>query len=82
MFIGFKRPVILNKYKATDNKVVESTYGNTKKHIITLLDSSYQGVKRLFILTYNNTASNNQVSVDSFKNIFYHEEKLKITKLM
>ena len=32
-----------------------------------LLDSSWQGVKRLFVLAYNNTASNDQVSVDSFK---------------
>ena len=31
-----------------------------------MLDSSYQGVKRLFVLANDNTAGNNQVSVDSF----------------
>ena len=27
-------------------------------------DSSYEGVKRLFVLAYDNTAGDNQVSVD------------------
>ena len=38
-----------------------------KKYIRELLDSSWQGVKRLFFLAYNNTASNNQVSFDDYK---------------
>ena len=38
-----------------------------KKYIREFLDSRYQGVKRLFVLTYDNTAGNNQVSVDSPK---------------
>ena len=46
---GFKRPVYWNKYKVIDNKVVE----NAEKHIRELLDSSYQGVKRLFVLAYD-----------------------------
>ena len=60
---GFKRPVYWNKYKVIDNKVVE----NAEKHIRELLDSSYQGVKRLFVLAYDNTAGDDQVSVDFFK---------------
>ena len=36
----------------------------------TLLDSSWQGVKRLFVLAYNSTAGNNQVSIDFYKKIF------------
>ena len=32
-----------------------------------LLDSTYQGVKRLFVLAYYNTESNNQVSIDFSK---------------
>ena len=38
----------------------------------------------MFVLAYNNTAGNNQVSVYSFKNIFFRDLKLKITisKLM
>ena len=35
-----------------------------------MLDSNYQGVKRLFVLAYDNTAGNNQVSIDSSKTYF------------
>ena len=31
-----------------------------------MLDSSYQEVKRLFVLAYDNTTGNNQISIDSF----------------
>ena len=40
-----------------------------------LLDSSYQGVRRLFVLAYDNTASCDQVSIDSFKKHFFQELK-------
>ena len=62
----FKRSV----YWVIDSKVVEITNANTKRNIRELLDSSYQGVKRLFVLAYNNTEGDNQVSVDSFKKYF------------
>ena len=62
----FKRSV----YWVIDSKVVEITNANTKKNTRELLDSSYQGVKRLLVLAYNNTEGNNQVSVDSFKKYF------------
>ena len=58
---GFKRPVYWNKYKAIDSKVVEIAAADAKKkkkHIIEFLDSSYQGVKKLFVLAYDNTAGN------------------------
>ena len=64
---GFKRPVYWNKYKVIDNKIVEIAADNGEKYIRELLDSSYQGVKRLFVLAYNNKADNNQVSADSYK---------------
>ena len=66
---GFKRPVYWNKYKVIDNKVVE----NAEKHIRELLDSSYQGVKRLFVLAYDN----DQVSIDSFKKYFLPRVKIE-----
>ena len=49
-----------------------------------MLDSSYQGVKRLFVLAYDNTAGNEQFSDDSFENISFQQLKLKIaaSKLM
>ena len=62
----FKRSVYWKKYKITGNKIVEIIDGNAQKHIRYLLDSSYQEVKWLFVLTYDNAADNNQVPVDSY----------------
>ena len=64
---GFKRPIYWNEYKVTPNKIVEIAAINEEKYIRQLLDSSCQGVKRLFVLAYGNTTGNNQVSVDSYK---------------
>ena len=74
---NFKRPVYWNKYKVTDNKVVEIASAKAEKHIRELLDSSYQGVKRLFVLAYDNTAGDDQVSVDSFKKYFLPKVKIE-----
>ena len=73
---GFKRPIYWNEYKVTPNKIVEIAVVNDLKHIRELLDSSCQGVKRLFVLAYNNTASNDQVSVDSYKKYFLPRVKI------
>ena len=43
-----------------DNKVVHIAAANTEKHIREQLDANY----------YDNTADNDQVSVDSFKKYF------------
>ena len=67
---GLKRVANWNKYKVIDNSVVETAAENGEKYVRELLDSSYQGVKRLFVLAYNNTAGNYQVSIDSFKKYF------------
>ena len=64
---GFKRPIYWNEYKVAPNKIVEIAVANREEYIRELLDSSCQGVKRLFVLAYNNTTGNNQVSVDSNK---------------
>ena len=69
---GFKRPVYWNKYKVIGNKVVETTAANAEKHVRELLDSSYQGAKRLFVLAYDN-----QVSVDYFKKYFLPRVKIE-----
>ena len=63
---GFKRPIYWNEYKVSPNKIVEIAVTNREEHIRELLDSSCQGVKRLFVLAYNNTAGNDQFSVDSY----------------
>ena len=59
---GFKRPIYWNQYKVIPNK----TYA-ANGYIRELLDSSYQGVKRLFVLTYNNT---NRMTPNSHKRYF------------
>ena len=75
---GFKRHVYWNKCKVTDNKVVEIAVANREKYIRELLDSNYQGVKRLFVLAYDNTDGNNKVSIDSFKKYFLLRVKIEI----
>ena len=52
---GFKRPIYWNEYKVIPNKIVEIAVNNEEKYMRELLDSSWQGVKRLFVLAYNNT---------------------------
>ena len=74
---GFKRQIYWNEYKVTPNKIVEIAAINEEKYIRELLDSSCQGVKRLFVLAYDNTAGNNQVSVDSFKKYFLPRVKIE-----
>ena len=75
---GFKRPIYWNEYKVTPNKIVEIAAINEEKYIRELLDSSWQGVKRLFVLAYNNTNNdNNQVSVDSYKKYFLPRVKIE-----
>ena len=67
---GFKRTVYWNKYKVIDNIPKHIVDNNEEKSIRQLLDSSYQGVKRLLVLAYNDKEGNNQVSIDSYKKIF------------
>ena len=56
---GFKRPVYWNKYKIIPNK----TY-NENDYIRELLDASYLGVKRLFVLAYRDRGGANSVTAD------------------
>ena len=73
---GFEIPIYWNEYKVTPNKIVGIADANDVKYIRELLDSSCQGLKRLFLLEYNNTAGNNQVSVDSYKKCFLPRVKI------
>ena len=57
--------------------IVEIATANAEKYIRDLLDLSYQGVKRLFVLTYDNTGGDNQVSIDSFKRYFLPRVKIE-----
>ena len=75
---GFKTSAYWNKYKLLDNIELQIAAQNEEKHIRELLDSNCPGVKILFVLAYNNTANNNQVSVDSYKNYFLSRVKIDI----
>ena len=79
---GFKRTVYWNKYKVTDNKIVEIANNNEEKYIRELLDSSRQGVKRLFGLAYNSKEGDNKVSVDLYKKYFLPRVKIENCQLM
>ena len=57
--------------------IVEIATANAEKYIRDLLDLSYQGVKRLFVLAYDNTGGDNQVSIDSFKRYFLPRVKIE-----
>ena len=58
---GFKRSIYWNKYK----------------YVRKLLDPNYQGVKILFVLAYDKTADNDQVSINSFKKYFLPRVKIE-----
>ena len=69
---GFKRSVYWNKYQVIPNKIINIAINGREYHLRELLDSNYQGVKRLFVLAYNNSAGDDgQVSVYSFKKYFF-----------
>ena len=65
------------KYKVIDNILVEIVNNNDRKYIRELLDSSWQGIKILFVLAYNTEDNNGQVSVDSFKKYILPRVKIE-----
>ena len=72
---GFETLVYSNKYKVIPNKIVEIAANNEEKYIRELLDSNYQGVKRLFVLAYNNTGVIIKFLLIFLENIFFQELK-------
>ena len=66
---GFKRPIYWNKYKVIPNKTYAANW-----YIRELLDSSYQGVKRLFVLAYDNASG---ITADSHKRYFLPRIEIK-----
>ena len=62
---------------AIPNKNEVGTNDNPKC-IRELLDASYLGVKRLFVIAYSNVANNeNQVNINSFKKYFLPRIKIE-----
>ena len=77
---GFKRPVYWNKYKVIPHKQ-GTVNANIEKPIRELLDSTYEGVQRLFVLAYNNTNDNVNRDADSFKKYFLARVKIENYKI-
>ena len=78
---GFKISICWNKYKVFDDILVEIAANKEEKYIRELLESSYQGIKRFFVVAYNDTAGYNQVSVDSYKKYFLPRVKTENYKI-
>ena len=75
---GFKTSIYWNKYQVIPNKIINIAINGREHHLRELLDSNYQGVKRLFFLAYNNSAGGDgQVSLDSFKKYFLPRVKIE-----
>ena len=74
---GFKISIYWNEYKVIDKKIVEIATDGEEIYIRELLDSSWQGVKRLFVFTYHNKEDENNVFVDSFKKNFLPRFKIE-----
>ena len=72
----YKRPAYWNKYKVIEKKV-QIVRANEEERIRKLLDLSYQGAKRLFVLAYDITKADNQVSVDYLKKYFLPRVKIE-----
>ena len=69
---GFKRSVYWNKYKIIPNKTYDEN-----DHIRELVDLSYQGVKRLFVLAYRDRGGANRVTADSHRRYFLTRVKIE-----
>ena len=65
----FKRPIYWNRYKVIPDK----TY-NSNGYIREFLDSSYQGIKILFVLAYDNTIG---IAPNSHKRYFLPRIEIK-----
>ena len=70
---GFKRSVYWNSNETKPAKVIEKG-----KNLYDLLNASFQGVRRLFVLAYAIPGENDEAGIKS-KSIFFQEKKLKIT---
>ena len=68
----FQRPFYWNKYKIIPNKTYDEN-----DNIRELLDSSYQGVKRLFVLAYRDQGGANRVTADFHRRHFLPRVKIE-----
>ena len=74
---GFNRSIYWNEYKVIDSRIVEIAAANREGHIRELLDSSYQGVKRLFVLACRDRGGANRVTAGSHRRYFLPRVKIE-----
>ena len=74
---GFKGNVYWNEYNVIGNEIIEIAANNAEKYIRESLDSACQGVKKLFVLAYDNEEGDNKVSADSYKKYFLPRAKIE-----
>ena len=72
---GFKRSVCWKSYETKPAKVIEQG-----KNLYELLNASFQGVQRLFVLAHVIADGGNDTDgIKTIESIFSQQEKLKIT---
>ena len=72
---GFRRSVYWNSYKTKSAKVIEKG-----KNLYELLNASFQGIKRLFVLVYAIAANgNDEAGIKNNKKYFLPRGEIKIT---
>ena len=65
----------MNSYETRPAKVIEQG-----KNLYELLNASFEGVRRLFVLAYVIAAGgDDEAVIRAIKSIFFQEEKLQIT---
>ena len=67
-----KRPAYRNKYKVISNKIYDEN-----DYIKQLVDASYQGIKRFFVLAYKDCGGANRVTADSHRRYFLPKVKIE-----
>ena len=73
----FKWSVYRNSYQTKPAKVIEKV-----KNLYELLNASFQGVRRLFVLAYfivEDTNADDEADIKDKNSIFFQEDRLKIT---
>ena len=73
----FKWSVYRSSYQTKPAKVIEKV-----KNLYELLNASFQGVRRLFVLAYfivEDTNADDEADIKDKNSIFFQEERLKIT---
>ena len=77
---SFKRSVFWNEYKSKRQTVTQEQNDNNFKRIV--VDSSFQGVNRLFAMGFNDTVGNDdRVQRTDHKKIFFTKNRYGLQRI-